>query len=186
MSALGEALRAIADELESRGLRWFVFGAQAVAVRGAPRATQDLDVTVEIERDQLPALLTSLAARGVRHRYPDLAEQLLASGSVLPLVHTSGMEIDLVIAGSGLEALALERATRVSIDGVSAPVAHATDLVVMKVLAGRGKDLDDVRALLASGDVDLDIARELLMQLEEALGQSDLIPRLDEALGERP
>jgi len=73
----------------------------------------------------------------------------------------------------------------VSIDGVSAPVAHATDLVVMKVLAGRGKDLDDVRALLASGDVDLDIARELLMQLEEALGQSDLIPRLDEALGER-
>ncbi|GAB5549979.1 MAG: hypothetical protein SangKO_097390 [Sandaracinaceae bacterium] len=54
MSALGEALRAIADELESRGLRWFVFGAQAVAVRGAPRATQDLDVTVEIEREQLP------------------------------------------------------------------------------------------------------------------------------------
>ncbi|HBQ13498.1 MAG TPA: hypothetical protein DEF51_20940, partial [Myxococcales bacterium] len=64
-----------------------------------------LDVTVEIEREQLPALVTSLAARGVRHRYPDLAEQLLASGSVLPLVHTSGMEIDLVIAGSGLEAL---------------------------------------------------------------------------------
>jgi len=32
----------------------------------------------------------------------------------------------------------------------------------------------------------VETARELLMQLEEALGQSDLIPRLDEALGERP
>lgn len=185
MSALGDALRALASELESRGLRWFVFGAQAVAVRGAPRATQDLDVTVEIERAELSALVESLAARGISHRYPDLADELLAAGAVLPLVHSSGMEIDLVVAGSGLEALALERATCVTIDGVEAPVAHATDLVVMKILAGRGKDLDDVRALLASGDVDVDVARDLVMQLEEALGQSDLLPRLEEALRER-
>ena len=185
MSALGDALRALADELDGRGLRWFVFGAQAVAVRGAPRATQDVDITVEIERAQLPSLIASLSARDVVHRYPELADELLTAGSVLPLVHTSGMEIDLVIAGSGLEALAFQRATRVTIDGVDAPVAHATDLVVMKVLAGRGKDLDDVRALLASGDVDVDTARDLLTQLEEALGQSDLVPRLEEALGER-
>ena len=63
------------------------------------------------------------------------------------------------------------------------PVAHATDLVVMKILAGRGKDLDDVRALLASGEVDVVEARDLLEQLEQALGQSDLVPRLEEALG---
>lgn len=186
MSALGDALGALASELEIRRLRWFVFGAQAVAVRGAPRATQDLDVTVEIDRAELPALIESLAARGIHHRYPDLADELLASGAVLPLAHSSGMEIDLVLAASGLEALALERATRVRIDGVEAPVAHATDLVVMKVLAGRGKDLDDVRALLASGDVDLDSARDLLTQLEEALGQSDLLPRLEDALLDRP
>ena len=61
-------------------------------------------------------------------------------------------------------------------------MAHATDLVVMKVLAGRGKDLDDVRALLAGGEVDLDEARELLGQLEEALGQSDLLPQLERAV----
>jgi len=127
MSALGDALHALATELDARGLRWFVFGAQAVAVRGAPRATQDLDVTVEIERDELPALIASLASEGVRHRYPELADELLAAASVLPLAHASGMEIDLVVAGSGLEAIALERATRVDIDGVSAPVAHATD-----------------------------------------------------------
>ena len=64
------------------------------------------------------------------------------------------------------------------------PVAHATDLVVMKVLAGRGKDLEDLRSLLASGDVDLDQARDLLEQLERALGQSDLLPLLDEAIGD--
>lgn len=54
----------------------------------------------------------------------------------------------------------------------------------MKILAGRGKDLDDVRSLLAGGEADVDEARGLLGQLEDALGQSDLLPRLDEALRE--
>jgi hypothetical protein len=179
MSALAETLRALAKVLDARGLGWFVFGAQAVAVRGAPRTTQDVDITVEVTRDELPPLLDALAQEGLQQRYPDIAEKLLAEGAVVPLQHPSGMEVDMVLAGSGLEALAMSRATRVPIGGVSVPVAHATDLVVMKVLAGRGKDLDDVQALLANDDVDLDEARNLLGQLEEALGQSDLLTKLE-------
>ena len=87
-----------------------------------------------------------------------------------------------MLAGSGLEAIALGRASRVAIDGVEVPVAQATDLVVMKVLAGRGKDLDDLRSLLASGEVDLPEVRDILGRLEEALGQSDLLPRLEDAV----
>lgn len=182
MSALADTLEALATVFDERGLPWFVFGAQAVAVRGAPRATQDVDVTIEVSRDRLPELMTALGSVGIRHRYPEIADELLASGAVLPMSHASGMEVDLVLAGSGLEAIAMARANRVNVDGVEVPVAHATDLVVMKVLAGRGKDLDDVRAILASGDVDLNEARDLLGQLEEALGQSDLLARLDDAV----
>jgi len=112
-------------------------------------------------------------------------DELLEKGAVLPMTHSSGMEVDLVLAGSGLESIALGRATRVDIEGVRVPFAHATDLVVMKVLAGRGKDLDDVEALLAGGEVDVAEARDLLVQFEEALGQSDLVPRLDAVLGGR-
>ena len=54
----------------------------------------------------------------------------------------------------------------------------------MKALAGRGKDLDDLRALLATGEADIDEARDLLHQLELALGQSDLVERLDAAVRE--
>jgi hypothetical protein len=182
MSALGETLRAIASVFDPQGLRWFVFGAQAVAVRGAPRATQDIDVTVEVDRSKLGQLTAELAAAGVEHRYPDIADELLKSGAVLPMRHHSGMEVDIVLAGPGLETLALGRAERLVIDGVSVPVAQATDLVVMKVLAGRGKDLDDIRSLLAAGDVDIDEARDLLGQLEAALGQSDLVVLLEQAL----
>jgi len=184
MSALAETLRSLAQVFDAQALGWFVFGAQAVGVRGAPRTTQDIDITVSIAPDALPGLVRALEAEGLTHRYPELAEQLLETGAVIPLEHSSGMEVDLVIAGSGLEALALERATPVVMDGVTVPVAHATDLVVMKTLAGRGKDLDDVRALLASGDVDLAEARDLLGQLEQALATSDLLPRFEQAVAD--
>lgn len=182
MSALGDTLAVLVEVFDDRELPWFVFGAQAVAVRASPRATQDLDVTVEIDRQELPGLLEDLQARGVRHRYPEIADQLLSGGKVLPMRHPSGMEIDLVLAGHGLESLALTRATREMMDGVEVPVANATDLTVMKVLAGRGKDFDDVRLLLASGDVDVAEVREFLGQFEEALGQSDLLEPFEKAV----
>ena len=183
MSAVAEVLHALREVFERRGVGWYLFGAQAVAVRGAPRATQDVDVTVQVHRSELTALAADLERAGIEHRYPTLADELLRSGAVLPLRHSaSGLEIDLVLAGSGLEALALQRARPASVDGVEVPVASATDLVVMKILAGRGKDLDDVRSLLAGGEVDLDEVRDLLGQLEEALGQSDLLSALDAAI----
>ena len=61
-------------------------------------------------------------------------------------------------------------------------MADATDLAVMKVPAGHGKDLDDLCSLLAGGEVDVAEARDLLGQLETALGQSDLLPRLEHAV----
>ncbi len=175
MSALGETLSALASVLDGAGIEWYVFGAQAVAIWGAPRATQDVDVTVAVPKQDLPALVERLAESGLTHRFPESADELLASAAVLPLSHPSGMEVDLVVAGAGLERLALDHAERVEVEGVRVPVAHPTHLVVMKVLAGRGKDIDDVRALLASERVDEAEVRDLLGQLEEALGQSDLL-----------
>ena len=183
MSGVGEALRDLTRILGVQQLRWYLFGAQAVAVRGAPRATQDIDITVAVSRSELAGLVADLRSAGIEHRFPELADELVRGGAVLPLVHLpSGMEVDLVLAGSGLEQLALDRAELLVVDGVRVPVASATDLVVMKVLSGRGKDLDDVRALLAGDDVDLAEVRDLLGQLEAALDQSDLVPALEAAV----
>lgn len=61
------------------------------------------------------------------------------------------------------------------------PVASPEDLIVMKVLAGRPKDLEDVRSVLAERLTKLDVAyiRSMLGTLEQALGQSDLRPWLE-------
>lgn len=56
----------------------------------------------------------------------------------------------------------------------------------MKILGGRPKDLDDVRALLAAnaGALDLEHVRSVLRELEQALDRSDLVRSLDAALGD--
>lgn len=184
MSALGDVLAAVARVLDERKIGWYVFGAQAVAIRGAPRATLDVDITVSVAPSELPGLIEALEPEGITPRYGGQTEALLRAASVVPLVHESGMEVDLVVGASGLEQLALARAERIEVEGTAVPIAHPTDLVVMKVLAGRGKDLDDVRALLASGEVDVGVVRDLLGQLEAALDQSDLLPRFEAALSD--
>ena len=50
MSALGDVLRVLARVLDEQGIGWYVFGAQAVAARGAPRATQDVDIMINLPR----------------------------------------------------------------------------------------------------------------------------------------
>ena len=67
------------------------------------------------------------------------------------------------------------------IEGVPVPVASPEDLVVMKVLAGRGKD-EDVAVLAAQPRLGLDRIREMLEALERALDQRNLRPRFEKLL----
>ena len=79
---------------------------------------------------------------------------------VLPFVHgPSGMPLDVVLAGSGLEDEFIERAVPTEIDGTSVPVIHLDDLIVAKVLAGRPKDLQDAHALWRLHGARIDSAR---------------------------
>jgi len=182
MPSLGRALDALAEVFRALDVSWYVFGAQALAVRAAARATQDIDITVDgsgVSADRLTKLLLD---SGFEHRHPDLVGELLRDGRVLVLRHVEGgMDVDLVLSGPGLEHGFLARSTTEVLDGVRVPVASATDLVVMKVLSGRGKDLDDVVSLITAGQVDLSLAEDLLGQLDAALGQSDLVPTLHRA-----
>ena len=55
---------------------------------------------------------------------------------------------------------------------------RSEDLIVTEVLAGRPRDLDDIRGVLAERDALLkaDQIRDALALLEDALRQSDLRP----------
>jgi hypothetical protein len=163
---------------------WFLFGAQAAILHGAARLTADVDVTVRLPDSVPPDLLIeTLQNDRFRARLTDAA--FIARSRVLPLVHLpTGLPLDIVIAGPGLEDQFFARVVEREIDHVRVPLASPEDVVVMKVLAGRPKDDEDVVAIVTAQGAALDLAyvRETLATLEAALAQSDLLPALDRAL----
>ncbi len=179
-----ELLRVFAAVLRRRRLRWYVFGAQAVVAYGRPRMTGDVDVTVSLGTLSTKDLFTDLREAGFSPRLPRF-DEILAQTRVLPMIHdATSMPLDVVIAGPGFEDEFLARAKTMDLGGVRVPLISAEDLVATKILAGRPKDLDDVRGILDErlSDLDMDRIRDVLGALEEALGQSDLLPVLERLL----
>jgi hypothetical protein len=182
-SPVASFLDALSRCLADQQVRWYLFGAQAALLYGASRLTADVDVTLHLPTGLATvSFVDALDRHGfrVRSTSPTFIEQT----RVIPVVHAaSGLPADLVIAGPGLEEEFLRRAVIHVIEGVSVPVAAPEDIVVMKILAARPKDFEDVVAILtAQGErFDMALTRTTVHQLEDALGQSDLIPQLDKA-----
>ena len=177
-SPLAEILSALGSAFGGICPRWYVFGAQAVQVWGTPRLSADVDVTVELPSDNTHALVSAVEHAGFALRVRDV-DDFVRRTRVLPFVHrNSGMFVDVVLAGPGPEEEFLARARSVEIaPGLSVPIISPEDLVATKILAGRPKDIEDVRGILRSRGSTLDIGRirRLLGALEGAVAQTDLL-----------
>lgn len=174
-----ELLLALSRVLTNLRVGWYVFGAQAVMHWGRPRLTEDIDVTVQLSGVDTGRLVRELQQAGFALRVEG-TPAFIAQTRVVPLVFgETGWALDVVLGGPGLEEDFVRRAVPVEVAlGVSVPIISAEDLIVTKVLAGRPKDLEDIRGVLLAqaGRVDLAAARQTLGMLEGALGVSDLIP----------
>lgn len=162
---------------------WYLFGAQAALLYGSPRLTADADLTVQLGSVSTETFATKLVEHGFELREADPA--FVRATRVLPLLHrASGFPADVVLGGPGLEELFLQRAVSRKVHGLQVPIAAAEDLIVMKVLAGRRKDEEDVVAVLSAqrGKLDLELIRRTLRDLSEALAQDDLLPLFERLL----
>ena len=183
-SHIGEVLAALGTCFDSVGVRWYLFGAQAAIFHGVARLTADVDVTVLPELHSTGRLASVMEANGFRLRVT-ATDDFVARTRVLPFVHSATrLPVDVVLAGPGIEEQFLDRAEFHVLEGVRVPIATVEDLVTMKILAGRPKDLDDAKGMLRarSEEIDLDHVRRMLELLEEALSQSDLIPQLEQLI----
>jgi len=138
--------------------------------------TGDVDVTVDLRKKDPMAFVAAMGAAGFDLRVRDI-DEFVRRTRVLPFVHRpSGVPVDVVLAGPGLEQEFLRRAIPVDIAGTVLPVISPEDLIVTKVLAGRPKDLEDIHGILRSPARRLDLARirRTLALLGEAIAQSDL------------
>src|SRR5262249_50714288 len=142
--AMLDGIVAFARFAELENLRWYLFGAQAVAIYGVPRTTADIDITLDLGPRSLDRLVTPLERAGFAPRIsgPPFAIET----RIYPVTHEpTGWNFDLVLAGPGLEQRFLDEARIIDAGRLRIPVIAPEHLVALKILAGRPKDLEDVR-----------------------------------------
>lgn len=171
---LQEGLIRLDADLRALRLRWALVGGMAVSVRAEPRTTRDLDVALAVTGDaEAERIALSLKNRG----YRDLPTQpwverddgrLQTVRLLAPGEEKGGLNVDLLFASSGVEPEVVAAADLLTVfSGVALPVAKTGHLIALKVLAGRPKDLEDIRLLLERANpAELRRARETLELIE--------------------
>ncbi len=164
-----DLLAMLAQELDRENLRYMVIGGQAVLLHGEPRLTNDIDITVAAGLEELDSVLR-VAAGSELEPLVDPEEFTLRT-MVLPCLHRkSGIRVDFILSFSSYEREAIGRAVEVEVGGAVVRFATAEDLIVHKVLAGRARDLEDVRSiLLKNPEVDRALITETLVELQRSL-----------------
>ena len=175
MTELEQALIQAASAFEDCSLPFMLIGGLAVAAWGEPRSTLDVDLAVWADASQVPAAVDCLCAR-FRSRTANPL-QFVESTRVLPLECASGIRLDIVFGVLPLQHEAIRRSVTKSIAGKNIPVASVEDLILMKLVSERRKDLDDARGLLRRFGPTLDRAYLLpkLEELAEALARPDIL-----------
>jgi len=131
----GECSAAVRGLLDRLGVPWTLIGAIAAArYRAEYRPTTDVDFLVEPHPGIVPGLID--AGFDVRV-LQDQGEQHLIRAR-----RTDGL-VDLIIAGTPYQSLAIERAVD--------HVLTVEDVLVHKLIAWRPRDRDDVRSILSTG-----------------------------------
>jgi predicted nucleotidyltransferase len=176
---LQKTLADITVFLQEAGISFALIGGQATSLLGQERVTADIDMVIAADVQSTLALTRTLESSNFRALFDDI-DEVIQRAFILPLRHRStDIKVDLAIGLSGFEQTAISRAMLLDLAGVKVPVATAEDLLIMKILAGRPRDEQDVRGLVIVQGPTLDWAycESTASELGEAIG-IDLVQRI--------
>lgn len=144
--ALTDAYKKIVNFLNSNGYSYFIIGGIAAGILGEPRFTADVDVDIVIDKKDVPGFLGKTTKAGFK--VP--VKKCLKSAEQVGVFQISfgDYHIDFIIASTDLEEQAYKRRKSIQLHGVKAFFPSPEDLILMKLIPGRDKDLLDAKGVI--------------------------------------
>jgi hypothetical protein len=158
MDHLLDVLRDFVHVFERLGIPYALMGGLAVRVYGIPRATYDIDFTIGLVEQDLDKLRAEATGRG--YSIPEAGAWMdRVAGMPLVKFHLFSRErvidIDLFLAKCPFQHSLLQRRRREKIDGLELALVTPEDLILLKLLASRPRDLADIGdVLFTQGQLD--------------------------------
>jgi Nucleotidyl transferase AbiEii toxin, Type IV TA system len=185
MSQLEDSLRSMVSCFNSLGIPYVVMGGLAVRIHALPRPTNDVDFTILLARERLVSWFA--AAEQIGFTVPETYKNgWVDQVAGMPIVKLRtyleeglGVDIDVFLAESDFQKSLIERRLLVEVDSHSMYVVTPEDLLLLKLIANRPRDLVDIQDLLfTQGRLDETYLRywaealEVTDRLEKVLAES--------------
>jgi hypothetical protein len=163
-----------------------VVGGVAVSFLGRPRFTQDIDALVILSEADWGTAIAAAAAHDIVPRIDDPIAFARRSRVLLLRHQGSGIDMDVILGGLPFEENAVALGRTYAVGGVNVRLPRVEDLLIMKAVAHRPRDLQDIEGLLeAHPNVDLRSVRQWVSEFAAATAMSDLIDDFDKLLARR-
>lgn len=164
---------------ESSRVPMVIIGGVAVSLLSKPRTTKDVDAVAWLpNHDAWPAFLLGGESHGIVPRIQDALKFALSS-RVLLRHEGSGVPIDLSMGALPFEEKAVLRAVPTEVGRLRVPLPVPEDLLVMKAVAHRSRDIADIESILsAHPNVDEMWIVATVREFAEALESPELVTDL--------
>jgi hypothetical protein len=139
--------RVLADALEAAGVPYAVGGALSYGYWADPRGTHDVDLNLFVPPEDADGALDPLISAGLQIDRAGALRTARERGDARGTFQ--GMRVDLFFNSIPLHDSAAARVRRVPLANGEAWILSAEDLVVLKLMFYRGKDLLDVEKIVA-------------------------------------
>lgn len=178
-------LKKVVRELTKSDIPYMVTGGQAVLIYGEPRLTRDIDITVGLGTDGLEKVISVVKRSGLKVLVENVAE-FVNKTMVLPVMDEgSGIRVDFTFSFSLYERQAIERAKVVKIGKVPIRFASLEDLIIHKTIAGRARDIEDIKSiLLKNPHYDSQYISRWLTEFDNSLNENfhEVLKRIEEEI----
>ncbi len=148
IKSLLSPLEALLNFLSHAGVKSLIIGGVAASILGKARFTADIDGLIFLPKDDLENFLKKATRYGLSPRITNAIE-FAQKNRVLLLKHeASGVNIDLSLGILPFEIEALSRGKVFKTGKLTFQLPTPEDLIIMKAVAHRPIDLEDIRSVL--------------------------------------
>jgi hypothetical protein len=142
---LENVYKKVATFLNRGKYQYLIIGGIAAGTLGEPRLTADVDVDIIISRENVPVFLDEAKKSGFKVIKTRCLESAKRTGTFQ--INYEDFHIDFIIASTKLETEAFERAKTLKLYGIRAFFPTPEDLILLKIIPGRDKDLLDAKSI---------------------------------------
>jgi predicted nucleotidyltransferase len=167
-----ESLQRLLQKYDNQGV---IIGGIAVGFLGEPRFTADIDAMFLLSIQEIPKFLELASAEKITSRIQN-AEEFARKNRVLLLRYEPAeIDIDISLGILPFEEEMVKRGSEKTFANLSVRLPAPEDLVIMKAIANRPKDLEDIRTVAKKyPDMDINRIETWVRAFGEALEKNDL------------